>query len=270
MKFDLFDYEIRAYVIGLCIVVLGGWCIFNTLYVTFTGVSVGENVVELHYMWPRAPIVLDAASIDDVDTNTDLQLYRPTRAWKHNLEIQTNQHQKYYSVDVCMPHSVGPAYLTAIYTRVNDAVERAEEAVALCSIKAKLTSGRAESFPPKSYIRMFVKSLRSYSNFAADPKSTPQQRQLAMRRLDEYLALTKEAFGSDHYAVGLVYRFIGRTYGMRDDLKNAKVAFDEAKKREGNNRQWDEACDQMHQSGLYLEFFTEPDWPRTPNYVGQF
>lgn len=269
-KFDLFDEEVRVYVVGVFVILLAGWCLFNTLYIHFRGISIGRDVVELHYLWPRASIVIDAASIDDVDIGTELQLYRPIRQWKHGLEIKTNQNKMYESVDVCMPKSVGPAYLTAIYTRVNDVVEQAEEAVALCAMQAKFASGRAASIPPDSYIRMFVKSLRSYSTIAADKESTPDKRQLAMQRLHEYLDMTKKAFGKDHYAVGLVYRFIGRTYGMRNDLKNAKAAFAEADKRDAYNAPWDKACDMMHRGGLDLHHFTDPDGPRTPNYVTQF
>jgi hypothetical protein len=144
-KFDMFDEEIRLYVVGIAAVLFAGWCLFNTLYIEFRGISIGKNVVELHYLWPRSPIVIDAASIDDVDIGTELQLYRPTRQWKHDLVIRTNQKKSYQSVDVCMPKSMSPVYLEAIYTRVNDSVERAEEAVALCALKAKFESGRAAS-----------------------------------------------------------------------------------------------------------------------------
>ncbi|MBX9772233.1 MAG: hypothetical protein K2X29_12725, partial [Candidatus Obscuribacterales bacterium] len=90
-KFDLFDEEVRPYLIGLLVVGLISWGIFHTLYTSFTGVSVGGKIVRLHYMLPRAPIVLDAASIVDVGINTNLQLYRPGRRWKHGLSIETNQ-----------------------------------------------------------------------------------------------------------------------------------------------------------------------------------
>ncbi len=271
-KFDLFDEEVRPYLIGLLVVGFISWGVFYALYTSFTGVSVGDNIVRLHYMPPRAPITLDAASIDDVDVSTNLQSYRPGRRWKHSLNIATNQKKEYESVDVCIPDGkVGPDYYSAIFTKINDPVEKAVEAIKICALKAKLSSAKVKSEDPASYVRMLVGILRKYSYIAASKEYTPQQQKLALQKLNEYLVLTKQAFGENLYPVGLVYRFIGRSYGYRGDLKNARIAFAEAAKRkDDSDHRWDKACTQMNEDGLSLYQFENPDCPKSSHYAGEF
>lgn len=260
-KFDLFDSAVRPYVIAFVILGLAAFGVCNLFYTNFTGVTVSGGVVRLHYPLPRAPVAIDAASINRVEIGTNLQLYRPTRSWKHDLVIQTDQKREYASVDVCIPkNKVGTDYQSAMFTRINDPVEKAQEAIALAAIKAKFASGKVQSIPPNSYVVMFVKVLRRDSNNG----------EAGIQGLNDLLAITRNAFGDKHYTVGLVYRFIGRSFGIRGDLKNAKIAFAEAGKCDMYNHSWAAACEQMNEDGLNLTDFTRSDFPRPAHYAGEF
>lgn len=270
-KFDLFDEDARPWLIAALIIGLSSLGLFFEFWNDFVAVRVQERAVVLEYLWPRSPLMLDAVTIDDVSIQTDLQLYKPGRRWKHSLIIETNHKQTYASRSVCIPmNKVGTDYQSAVFTKLNDPVEKAEEAVEECAIKAKFARAGVKDINPFSYLRMYVRSLRNYSNIAADPEASGQQRQAAIQKLNDYLAITKKAFGDKHCLVAVVYQFIGRSYGFRGDMVNAKIAFAEADKCDYPKGQWYSACDRINPNGMDMNYFEHPDWPRTPNSALDF
>lgn len=266
-KFDLYDELFRPYLTAVIVLGLSIVGLYYQFWSAFTGVAVDTQTITLHYYWPRAPIVLDATTIDAVGVDTNLRLYRPSRSWKHKLELSTNQGRDYESVDVCIPRNkVGTDYQSAIFTKLNDPVEKAAEAINLAVVTAKLTSAKAKSIDPTTYAAMFVRTLRKYRNIAADKDATDEQREQAMQQLVQLLTITKTGLGENHFGVSVVYRFIGSVYGYRGDLKNAKLMFAEADKRcYGADRKWQQVDDRINPNGLTLFDFEHPEGPRTPN-----
>lgn len=233
----------------------------------FDAVGVDKQYVKLHYLMPRPEIEIDASKIADVFVDTSLQQKRPTRVWKHRLSIKTADGKRYDSAWVCMdPKKVGVDYQSAIYTTLNDPVERAEDVVSFATVKSKLTSPRGKAIDPSTYGHLFVTQLRKARNLAASKTGTAAEKRKAFEKLNLLLKITQQGLGNSHYAVHIVYEFIGSAYAKGGNLTEAKKYFDLAKKISTSSppQGWYSVAERIYDDGLSMSYYEHPDWPRTP------
>lgn len=268
-KFSLFDDSIRTVFSVLLGSILPAGLIYYSFWNPFTGVSVRDNTIQLHYNWPRQPLTIDATTINDVSVDTTLQLYMPARLWEHRLQIATDDRKTRDSNYVCMDRNkVGTDYQSAIFTKLNDPVERAEKAIFWTTVMSKLASPKSRSIKPDTYARMMVTLLRDQVYEATRKDATEADRQRAMARLNELLETTKRGLGDNHYAVSIVYRFIGSAYGHQGNLKQAKAMFERADaiRFRNFNEEWYAVDQRINPNGLSMFQFEHPEiGVRTPN-----
>ncbi len=252
-----------TFLIVLCLAAICFWFI---LWQPFTGVSIDNKIVRLHHLWPFPTVEIDGATINGVSKKATLQSQKYGRQWKRLLHIKTSDGTEYESVFVCIDSKkVGPTYYSAIFTKLSDPIEAAEEMVETAAVESKLTSPQAKNIDPQIYGELLVRRLRVAWKAAFKKKTNKIDRQKGFSELDRYLKLIQNAFGDTHYAAGIVYRFIGSAHGYNGDLNAARRNFQRADECFHNfDKAWYAVNERIYPEGLSLSDFEHPD-PNKPN-----
>lgn len=233
----------------------------------FTEVVVTGDEIKFVYPPPSPAKQINARNIVATDINANLRSRKQSRLWQHQLQLKTDDGKDYESVMVCIDRDkVGPDYPTVTSTKLNDSVERAQNAIEMASIESYLKAPDAKATDPNKYARMLVHQMRIAQSDAFGAGATAQSKQAALQKLDTLRTDAVEGLGDRHYLVGLIDRFVGSVYGHDKDLATAKIYFGRADKiqSQSGDQAWSKINGMIHPGGLTLNEYEHPDWPKTP------